>query len=115
MTLYGAGFPCTSYSTEGKGAGLRCAVGAVGLHCILTIQASKPKSFFLENTKNLTSSSRHDDFTFLISALASIVDKNNKPLSFITSKVMNTLRVGGLPQNRERVYIVGISLSLIHI
>ena len=112
VTLYGAGFPCTSYSAEGAGAGLGCDSGAVGLHCVMTVAESRPKSFIFENTKHLASSNHKADFIFIMDALASIVDKTTStPEYFLTYQVLNTKDVGGLPQNRERIYIVGIKKS----
>jgi DNA (cytosine-5)-methyltransferase 1 len=107
VTLYSAGFPCTCYSTEGKGEGLLSSAGSVGLHCILTVEASRPKAFFFENTKNLTSKKHEKDFHLIMQALAAIKDAQGHPAYTLYVRVMNTLKQG-IPQNRERTYIVGI-------
>ena len=109
VTLYSAGFPCTCYSAEGKGEGLMSSAGAVGLHCILTVSATKPKAFLFENTKNLQTKAHRKDFELIMQALSSIMDDHQRPMYTVYMLVMNTLKHGGIPQNRERTYIVGIA------
>ena len=108
VTLYAAGFPCTCYSSEGKGEGLMSSAGAVGLHCILTVSASKPKAFLFENTKNLQTKAHRKDFELIMQALSAIVDEHQRPVYTVYVLVMNSLK-HGIPQNRERTYIVGIA------
>ena len=56
--------------------------------------------FMLENVKNLTGHDNGNTF--------SIIKQTLKDLGyFIKARVLNTMEYGNLPQNRERIYIVG--------
>ena len=64
------------------------------------IKDKSPSIIFLENVKNLVS---HDDGnTYKI-----ITDTLNQYGYKINAKVMNASEYGNIPQNRERIYIVG--------
>ena len=66
----------------------------------MIIEKKKPLGFFLENVKNLKG---HDNGrTFKI-----IVETLNNLGYYIKAEVLNTKEYGNLPQNRERIYIVG--------
>jgi len=64
------------------------------------IKAREPEGFLLENVKNLKS---HDDGrTFRI------IEETLKNLGYhIKLKVLNSMHYGNVPQNRERIYIIG--------
>src|SRR5699024_9966303 len=64
------------------------------------VREKKPREVFLENVKNLKG---HDNGnTFRV-----IEDMLRESGYHFRSKVMNTMEYGNLPQNRERIYIVG--------
>jgi len=69
------------------------------------LEARKPEGFLLENVKNLKS---HDGGrTF------EIIEKKLKNLGYhLKVKVLNTMEYGNIPQNRERIYIVGFKNKL---
>lgn len=95
-----AGFPCQSYSIAGLRLGLDDPRGKLFLEIIRFLEVKKPKAFVLENVKGLVS---HDDgktFKYIINEL-------EKQGYTVYSKVMNSMKYGNIPQNRERVYIVG--------
>jgi DNA (cytosine-5)-methyltransferase 1 len=96
-----AGFPCQSHSTLGKRNGLRDKRGKLFVRLCEFIKASQPRAFLLENVKGLMSST---DF-----------EKNIiKPLEdcgYSVSYNILDARNFGVPQHRERVFIVGVRVS----
>ena len=98
--LYTAGFPCQSFSSLGKRLGTKDPRIAVLKSVIRTIRTRAAKSFILENVARLVTHNRGK-------TLAKIL-KQLDDCGYLTSyKVFNTLNFG-LPQQRKRVYIVGI-------
>ena len=73
------------------------------LHCIDVIKHKKPKIFVLENVKNFKNIQNGEVFNFLMDKLRSI---NNKMYN-VYFDILNTKNYG-IPQNRERIYIIGI-------
>ncbi len=70
------------------------------LYVARIIEARKPKGFLLENVKNLKNHDGGKTFE--------IIKKTLEDLGYyIKTKVLNTMEYGNIPQNRERVYIVG--------
>jgi len=60
----------------------------------------KPEGFLLENVKNLKSHDSGKTFR--------IIEETLKNLGYyIKYKVLNSMEYGNIPQNRERIYIVG--------
>lgn len=97
-----AGFPCTDISHNGKQQGFRDVNTSSGLvnYAIDIISVKKPKFIIFENVKNLVSKKFKSDFDLMISNIESIGYKCHY-------KLLNT-KDFGLPQNRERVYMVFI-------
>lgn len=97
-----AGFPCQAFSIAGYRQGFKDTKGRGNLFFDIAriIDARKPEGFLLENVKNLKS---HDNGrTF------EIIEETLKNLGYhVKSKILNTMEYGNLPQNRERIYIVG--------
>lgn len=94
-----AGFPCQPFSIIGKGRGLKDTRGTLFFEIARIIEAKQPKVFVLENVRRLVS---HDDGETLKTILR-VLDG----LGYhVTYKVLNALDYG-LPQKRERVFIVG--------
>ena len=96
-----SGFPCTSFSIAGYRKGFEDEhTGNLFFETLRIIVETKPKAIFLENVKNLVS---HDDGkTFQI-----ICDSLISNGYYIKHQVMNAKDYGNIPQNRERIYIVG--------
>lgn len=96
------GFPCQAFSIAGYRQGFSDQKGRGNLFFDVAriIDARKPEGFLLENVKNLKS---HDGGkTF------SIIEKTLVSLGYhIKTKVLNSMEYGNVPQNRERIYIVG--------
>lgn len=97
------GFPCQPFSIAGYKQGFNDEKdrGNLFFDIVRILKAKKPKAFLLENVKNLKTHDRGN-------TLKVILGKLEKELGyFVKVKVLNTMEYGNLPQNRERIYIVG--------
>jgi DNA (cytosine-5)-methyltransferase 1 len=101
IDMYVCGFPCQPFSLMGRKEGTADPRSNIMSHCIEVIQKKKPKIFILENVKNFKFIQNGEPFKFLIDQLESIGVYN------IYSDIYNT-KDYGIPQNRERIYIIGI-------
>jgi DNA (cytosine-5)-methyltransferase 1 len=101
------GFPCQAFSIAGHRQGFNDEKGRGNLFFDIAriLKARRPEGFFLENVKNLKS---HDGGrTFRI------IEETLKDLGYhVKIKVLNTMEYGNIPQNRERIYIVGFKTKL---
>lgn len=97
-----AGFPCQSFSIAGYREGFNDKKGRGNLFFDIAriIEARKPMGFMLENVKNLMSHDNGNTFNIIRQTL-------NDLGYFIKARVLNTMEYGNLPQNRERIYIIG--------
>jgi DNA (cytosine-5)-methyltransferase 1 len=99
-----AGFPCQPFSSIGKREGFKHQTqGTLFYDVARIIDFHKPKAFLLENVSGLLT---HDDgrtFTTIISVLTSIGYA-------IEYKILDSSDFG-VPQKRERIYIVGFNKS----
>lgn len=101
--LITAGFPCQDISIAGRGGGLSGSRSSLFFEIIRIIQGKencdKPRWIVLENVKNLLSISGGKDFTTVLCTLA----ESGYDVEY---QVLNSKNFG-VPQNRERVFIVG--------
>ena len=111
VDIYTAGPPCQSFSIAGKKAGLGDARGCVFLRVLSTIKIVMPACFILENVLGLKTSHK-DTYAHILYFLQHIEDPDGKWTYKVRTKVLNSLEVGGVPQNRPRVYIVGWKRAL---
>jgi len=95
-----AGFPCQPYSIAGLRKGLADERGKVFSDILRIIKAKKPKVFLLENVKGITTHDNGETFKYIIKRL-------EKLGYFIKAKNLNSMTHCNIPQNRERVFIVG--------
>jgi DNA (cytosine-5)-methyltransferase 1 len=102
VDLYHAGFPCQSFSTAGKGKGMRDPRGALVLNVLEYIQVQSPTVVILENVRGLVT--RHRE------VLDMVIKKLTKFGYNVFWQVLNA-RDHGLPHNRERLFIVGIRVE----
>lgn len=94
-----AGFPCQPFSIIGKRKGFEDARGTLFFDIARIIQAKQPTAFVLENVKLLYG---HNGGKTLARILETLQE-----LGYYTDhKVLNALDFG-LPQKRERIFIVG--------
>ncbi len=101
MDLFTYSFPCQDLSVAGKTAGLGEGTRSGLLYeCEKIIEAKRPKYLLLENVKNLVGKQFKGDFDKWLEYLESLGYTNYW-------KVMNA-KDYGIPQNRERVFVVSI-------
>lgn len=95
------GFPCQPFSIAGYRKGFTDGDrGNLFFEIIRVLKDKKPKAFLLENVKNLKT---HDNGRTM-----KIVYSELQKLGYhVVDKVLNTMEFGNIPQNRERIYIVG--------
>ena len=94
-----AGFPCQPFSIAGMQKGFDDERSNVFWKILSILKHNTPEIVILENVKNLQS---HDDGkTFKI-----IIENLEKLNYYIKYSILNTSKITGIPQNRERIYIV---------
>ena len=94
-----AGFPCQPFSNAGLKKGFEDTRGTLFFHIAKIIKHHKPKVIFLENVKGLKSHNKGQTFQ--------IIENTLNELGYnIHVQVLNA-KDFGIPQNRERIYIVG--------
>lgn len=98
------GFPCQAFSISGKQKGFEDTRGTLFFDIARIISYHKPKIVFLENVKNLAKHDSGKTFQTILHTLDNLGYN-------VFSKVLNSSNFG-LPQNRERVYIVGFEKSI---
>ncbi len=102
-----AGFPCQAFSIAGYQKGFEDDRGNLFFEVLRIIKEKeeaghKPQILFLENVKNLVTHDKGNTFKVILEALELYG-------YYIKYKVLNTMEYGNIPQNRERIYIVGFT------
>ena len=104
-----AGFPCQAFSIAGYQKGFDDVRGTLFFDVADILEKHRPKAFYLENVKNLKS---HDEGK----TFAKIMDVLQNRLGYVVdSKVMNPCEYANVPQNRERIFIVGFDPKQVNI
>ena len=94
-----AGFPCQAFSQAGHSKGFEDTRGTLFYEVARILSEKRPKAIFLENVKGLVSHSKGKTLATIMEIL--------KDIGYHAEyKVLNA-RYFGVPQNRERIYIVG--------
>lgn len=101
-----AGFPCQAFSIAGKRGGFEDTRGTLFFDVAEIIKSKQPKAIFLENVKGLRN---HDKGK----TLATILNTLREDLNYYVPepKIINA-KDFGVPQNRERIFIVGFRKDL---
>lgn len=96
-----AGFPCQAFSIAGKRGGFEDTRGTLFFDVAEIIKRKQPKAIFLENVKGLIN---HDKGK----TLKTILNVLREDLGYYVPdpQVLNA-KDFGVPQNRERIFIVG--------
>jgi DNA (cytosine-5)-methyltransferase 1 len=93
------GFPCQAFSIAGKRMGFEDTRGTLFFDIARIVKRKKPRLLFLENVKGLLS---HDNGRTFATILATLDELGyNAEWEVLNSKNF------GVPQNRERVFIIG--------
>lgn len=100
IDILSAGFPCQAFSVAGYRKGFDDERGNVFFEILRYLEYFKPQVIFLENVKNLLKHDKERTFTRIKQELENLG-------YHIKYQVLNTCEYGNLPQNRERIYIVG--------
>ena len=101
-----AGFPCQAFSIAGRRGGFEDTRGTLFFDVAEIIKEKQPKAIFLENVKGLRG---HDKGK----TLATILNVLREDLNYYVPdpQVLNAKEFG-VPQNRERIFIVGFRKDL---
>ena len=101
-----AGFPCQAFSIAGKRGGFNDIRGTLFFDVARIIKEKKPKAVFLENVKGLMNHDKGRTLSTILNVL-----RNDLGYTVPDPQIINA-RNFGVPQNRERVYIVGFRKDL---
>lgn len=105
IDVLNGGFPCQSFSLAGGQKGFEDERGNLFLSIIDLINQlgekyRKPRILFLENVKNLKSHDKGRTYE--------VIKNKLKATGYtIYESILNTMNYSDLPQNRERIYIIG--------
>ncbi len=93
-----AGFPCQAFSISGKQRGFEDSRGTLFFDVARIVKAKKPKVVFMENVKNFAT---HDNGKTL-----EVIKGTMEELGYTFYQEVLNAADYGIPQNRERIYMV---------
>lgn len=94
------GFPCQPFSVAGRREGFGDPRSNVFWKIVEILRTHRPSCVILENVKNLVNHDEGRTFATIREQLESIG-------YHLHTKVLSTAEITGVPQHRERIYIVG--------
>ena len=97
-----AGFPCQAFSIAGKRGGFDDTRGTLFFDVAEIIKKHKPKAIFLENVKGLRSHDKGKTLETILNVLRNDLGYH------VFTKIINS-KDFGVPQSRERIFIVGFN------
>lgn len=97
------GFPCQAFSQAGLKKGFNDTRGTLFFEIARILEAKRPRSFLLENVKNLVGHDHGRTFA--------VIKNELERLGYAVKTKVLAARDFGVPQNRERIYIVGFDKS----
>ncbi len=100
-----AGFPCQAFSLAGKRQGFAETRGTLFFDVAEILRRKQPKAFFLENVKGLKIHDKGRTLQTILNTLNEVGYVVPEP------QIMNAMYFG-VPQHRERIYIVGFRKDL---
>lgn len=101
-----AGFPCQAFSIAGKRGGFEDTRGTLFFDVAEIIKRKQPKAIFLENVKGLFNHDKGKTLSTILNVL-----RNDLNYFVPDPKILNA-KDFGVPQNRERIFIVGFRRDL---
>lgn len=96
-----AGFPCQAFSIAGKRGGFEDTRGTLFFDVAEIIRRRRPKAIFLENVKGLVNHKSGKTLDTILNVLRDDLDY------VVPSPQILNAKDFGVPQNRERIFIVG--------
>lgn len=104
VDLLVGGVPCQPWSIAGKLGGFTDPRGTLWFDVVRIVQTNQPKAFIWENVKGLTEPRNQLSFNWII--------HNLRTAGYVVKyQVLNSYDFG-LPQDRDRIFIVGIRQDL---
>lgn len=100
-----AGFPCQAFSLAGKRRGFAETRGTLFFDVAEILRRHQPKAFFLENVKGLAIHDKGKTLETILNTLDEVGYIVPDP------QILNAMHYG-VPQHRERIYIVGFRKDL---
>lgn len=114
LDIYIAGYPCQAFSNAGERGGENDPRGTIFYHGLEFMKKNRPRAFVLENVPGMLNVKGVNILSKWLELLAKTVNDqapmfpNPDNLGYRCYwKILNTLDYG-IPQNRERVFIVGL-------
>jgi DNA (cytosine-5)-methyltransferase 1 len=101
-----AGFPCQAFSIAGRRGGFEDTRGTLFFDVADIIKRKQPKAIFLENVKGLRSHNKGKTLATILNVL-----RNDLGYYVPEPQIINA-KDFGVPQNRERIFIVGFRKDL---
>lgn len=105
-----AGFPCQPFSNAGNRKGVHDSRGMLYKECLRIIKSKMPKVIVFENVKGLLST-KYIDGRNLADVIVEDLSSMNGIGYHVVHKLLNASDYG-VPQNRQRVFFVGIRKDL---
>lgn len=99
--LLTGGFPCQAFSIAGKRGGFEDTRGTLFFDVARILKVKRPKAFILENVKGLVNHKSGKTFSTILNTLRNDLDY------FVPQPSVLNAKDFGVPQNRERILIVG--------
>lgn len=100
IDILNGGFPCQAFSVAGYRKGFDDERGNLFFEITRILEVKKPRAILLENVKNLETHDKGNTFR--------VIKEQLELLGYhVHKKVLNSMEYGNVPQNRERIYIVG--------
>jgi len=93
------GFPCQAFSIAGKRRGFQDTRGTLFFDIARIVEVKRPKIVLLENVKGLLNHNKGETFRVIIQTLSE--------LGYDVQWMVLNSKFFGVPQNRERVFIIG--------
>lgn len=105
IDLIVGGVPCQSWSVAGKMRGFEDPRGRLWIDALRVIQENMPKAFIFENVKGLNDPRNK--------ANLDLIEESFRKAGYaLQTKLLNSFDFG-LPQNRDRIFIVGIRRDVV--
>lgn len=102
-----AGFPCQPFSQAGLHKGFSDTRGTLFFDIERIIKKKKPKAFLLENVKQLKGHDKGKTYK--------VIEAHLRSLGYSVTPAVLRAADFGVPQNRERIYIVGFCREYFHL